>query len=388
MKITFAYDRGRTAKYLIVFFIAVALAMLVYRRVYIPKHTFNITRPSEGQLQLGIKGIGNVNALNIYPITAQTGGRIVQILADEGGWVKKGGLLVVMDGVDLPAQLAIAKANLSKAEFDIKVLDSELANQKARQTLLQLTFNRYKRLSDQGFAARSEFDQAQADLLGIQADMAATGARIKSAQAARLAASKGVRALREKIGRLKVYAPAAGYVISKEAEVGQNVLPSTPILRVVDPTSLWVEAKIDERLSAQVKPGQKAVITLRSQPGRQYAGVVKRIEAMSDAVTFERTIDIAFAKIPAPFFINEQAQVNISVKQYKNVLKIPLSAVSQQAGKTGLWLKRAGHAHFTAVKEIARNETEMAVVAIGQDAAIIMPDSHKKTLSEGMRVYP
>ncbi|GEM_PF-275208 len=374
-------------KYLIILIVTILLAVVVYFKIYIPKHTFNTIHPSVGELRVRVRGIGNVNALNIYSITAQTGGKILKILTDEGKWVKKGDLLIVMDGVDLPQQLGIAKADFVKSEYDVKALKSELKNQRAQKAFILITYNRYKRLNKQGFAARSEYDKARTDLKSIEAAIMATIARIESGKSGVMAASKSIKALQEKMARLKVYSPVDGYVIAKETEPGENILPSTPVLKIVDPKTLWVETKIDERISAQVRLFQKAVIILRSQPRRHYKGIVKRINAVSDAVTLERTIDVAFKTIPMPFFINEQAQVTINVRQYDNVVTIPFSVVVQKEGKIGMWIVVDDHAHFIPMDKAVRSETEMAVPDRYKHSFVIVPDPHKKPLKEGMRIY-
>lgn len=374
-------------KYSIVLALTAVLATVVYFKVYIPKHTFATLHPTTGQLQVSVQGIGNVNALNIYAITAQTGGKIDQILTDEGQQVNKGDLLVVMDGVDLPQQLAVARSNLLQAEYEVQALQGELDNQKAQETLLQITFTRYKKLNKQKFVTVAEYDKALAELQGIQAAIAATASRIDSARAGVVAAKKNIDALQEKIARLKVYAPVDGHVISREAEVAQYVQPSTQILQIVDPATLWVETKIDERISGQVKVGQQAEIILRSQPDRPYQGVVQRIDAMTDPVTLERTINVSFTTIPEPFFINEQARVIIAVQQYDNVVKVPLKVVLQKEGKPGMWVTRNGRAHWTAIDKLAASETELAMTQGTVETSVIIPAKGKKSLREGMRIY-
>ena len=374
-------------KYLILTGLVISIILVVYKKVFIPKHTFQTVHFTTGDLRVQVQGIGNVNALNIYAITAQTGGKILEILTDEGKWVKKGDLLLVVDGVDLPVQLEMAQASLAKAQQEVRALKAELNNQAARNNLLQKTFDRYAKLYKQKFVAKAEYDKAQADLQGIEATMAATRSRIESALAAVGIAKKNVEAVQEKVDRLKVYAPVDGYVITKGAEEFQYVSPATPVLKIVDPENLWVETKIDERVSSGIKLGQRAVIMLRSQPDRSYEGKVQRIDAMTDAVTLERTVNVAFDTIPKPFFINEQARVVIDVEQYSAVTKIPLSAVVQHEGKTGIWVARDGRAHFVPINKIAASETEMAVEKPSTNAPIIVPDRKKKSLREGMRVY-
>ncbi|MDQ7042124.1 MAG: biotin/lipoyl-binding protein, partial [Sulfurimonas sp.] len=125
-------------KYLIISLILALGIAVFYNKVYIPKTTYKTLTPQVGDLEVTIKGIGNVNALNIYSITAQSGGKILKILADDGDWVKKGDLLVVVDGVDLFEQLEIAKANIKKSSYDLKGAKAELKNLYAQKELLEI----------------------------------------------------------------------------------------------------------------------------------------------------------------------------------------------------------------------------------------------------------
>lgn len=374
-------------KYLIAIVSVAIIVGVFYIKVYIPKSTYETIKPTVGDLQVTVQGIGNVSALNIYSITAQTGGRILKLLVDDGAWVKKGDLLVVMDGVDLPQQLDVAKANLTKSTYDITASENELQNLKAQKELLQITYTRYAKLKEQGFASQSEYDKADAELKSVNANIAVAASRINSAKAALVIAEKNRDVIQTKIDRLKVLSPIDGYVISKNAEVAQNVLPSTPILMIVDPKTLWVETKIDERISSQIKVAQSATITLRSQPQKLYQGSVKRIVSMSDAVTLEREIDVAFETLPTPFYINEQAEVHIIVQNLSGVVKIPTKVVVQRDGKLGVWLVENSRAKFKVIEKVAQNETEIAISNIDKASHIIVPNTKKKPLSDGAKVH-
>jgi len=374
-------------KYLITLIIVAVAAVMFYNKVYIPKTTFETINPSVGDVKVSIRGIGNVNAKDIYAITAQTGGKILSINTDQGKWVKKGDLLIVMDGVDLPQQLDVAKATLQKANYDIKASIDELTNMKAQKELIATTYERYKKLKEQNFASQAEYDKAKTDYDSIIANISATKARIQSAKASKLIAEKNMDVIKAKIDRLKVYAPVDGYVISKEAQVAQNVVPSTPILKIVDPITLWVEAKVDERISSRILVGQSATITLRSQANQNYDGIVKRIDAMSDAVTLERTIAVGFNSIPKPFFINEQAEVSINIEIFNDVVKVPSSVVVQNGGKLGVWVVNDSHANFKVIDTIAQNEKEVGVKNLTKDTKIIVPNADKKPLKDGMKIH-
>jgi len=374
-------------KYLLILTGASLLAGLFYFKVYIPKTSYKVLSPKKGNLEISIHGIGNVNAQNIYNITTQSGGKILHIYTEEAEWVKKGDLLIEMDGVDLPDQKEIAKATLKKAEYELIASKSELQNQKIQKELSKKTYNRYTKLNEQGYAAQSEYDKAYADLQSINSLILVSKSHINSAKAQILLSQKSIKAINTKINNLKVYAPVDGYVITKDAEVTQNVLPTHIILKIVDASTLWVETKVDERVSGKVKIGQVANIILSSQPNRVYKGIVKRILPVSDMVTLEREVDVAFVNIPKPFYINEQAEIEIYTQNLKNILKIPMKVIVQNSGKIGVWILKDQHANFKEIKKIAQNTDFIAISNLNEKSLIIVPDSTKKPLSDGLRVY-
>lgn len=374
-------------KYLLILTGVSLLAGLFYFKVYIPKTSYKVLSPKKGNLEISIHGIGNVNAQNIYNITTQSGGKILHIYTEEAEWVKKGDLLIEMDGVDLPDQKEIAKATLKKAEYELIASKSELQNQKIQKELIKKTYNRYTKLNEQGYAAQSEYDKAYADLQSINSLILVSKSHINSAKAQILLSQKSIKAINTKINNLKVYAPVDGYVITKDAEVTQNVLPTHVILKIVDASTLWVETKVDERVSGKVKIGQVANIILSSQPNRVYKGIVKRILPVSDMVTLEREVDVAFVNIPKPFYINEQAEIEIYTQNLKNILKIPMKVIVQNSGKIGVWILKDQHANFKEIKKIAQNTDFIAISNLNEKSLIIVPDSTKKPLSDGLRVY-
>jgi len=374
-------------KYLLGTVIVAFAGVVFYKKVFIPKHTFATLKPVQGDLQESVEGMGNVGALRTYTITAQTGGKILKLFADNGSWVKKGDLLIEIDAVDLPAQIDAAHASLTKANYDTQASQSELENQKAQKALVQITYDRYKKLYEKGFASKAEYDKASADLHSIDALMAATASRIDAAKSAATVARKNLDALGIKTNRLSVYAPADGYIVSKGAEVAQSVSSSTPIFTLIDPTTLWVKTTIDERISTNIRPSQSAFITLRSQPDKPYIGVVQRISATSDPITLEREVDVAFTTIPKPFYINEQAKVSVLVKNHADVLTILSTAVVQKDKHTGIWILQNAHAHFVEANITAQNDTQIALSNVDKNTQIIIPDAAKKALSEGMKIY-
>jgi len=374
-------------KYAVVILLVAALVALFYNRVYIPKTTYKTVKPVYGDMHTEVFGVGNVGAKYTYNITAQTGGKITKILTDEGKWVKKGDLLVTIDSVDVPQLLEEAKILVKKAVSELTATQKEMASLQAQKVLAKITYIRYARLKEQSFASKAEYDKAKADLGVIDAQIEATKAHIESAKMEVERAKRNVKALKEKLSRYTIYAPVDGYVIDREAEVAQTVLPSQTILQIVSPKDVWVRTYIDESIAGNVKVGQKARIILRSQGERQFEGRVSHIVPKSDAVTEEREVDVTFEKLPEPFFINEQAKVSIASKHYTGVVKVPLRALSYYNGKSGVWVKESGKAHFIPLTIIARGSRFAAVKGIEEDRVILIESEKKKPLKEGSSVH-
>jgi RND family efflux transporter MFP subunit len=375
-------------KYTLIAAAIIAGGVLFYKKVYVVKSTFEMTQPTKGDLKVSIRGIGNVDAKNIYAITAQSGGRIEEIHFDEGMWVKKGDLLLSIDAVELPSLLGEAKASLKKASHEASSTKENTLSLEAQNVLLEATHERYKKLLEQKFVSQAEYDKAKSDLDNIKAQINSQRAKIASAASEEQRMQKNIEALQTKLERLKVYAPVNGYIISKEAEKASYVLPSTVIFKIVDPTTLWVRANIDERVAQSVKVGQNASIKLRSKPNEKLKGTLERVVAMSNAVTLEREVNIGFDTTPETFYINEQAEVAIQIATHKDVLKVPLKLLAKYEGKKGLWVAEGEKAYFKEVSVLAQNDEEAAIGSgIEMGAELLVTKINNKPLSDGMKIF-
>jgi len=287
----------------------------------------------------------------------------------------------------MKAKLAENRAAYKKALLEIEAAKKEYALSEERYKLALLTFERYDRLYQKKYVAQAEYDKAKTDMLTSEIQLQGNGVKISSGEAEAAGLLHGIQRTEATLKTLQIRSPIDGYVLAKEAETSETVMPSQPILRIVDTETLWIRAYIDERISGDIRTGQRARITLRSQPGRPFSGHVRRINTMSDAVTGERVVEIIFDEIPMPFFINEQAEVRIRVKTIANALKIPVSLIVTNGGEKGVWIISDKAAHFQTLEIAAQSDDEAAVGSgIDENSRIILPEARKKTLHEGMSI--
>lgn len=373
-------------KYLAIIALVAVGGAIFYNKVYIPKTTYAKESVKVEDMAIEISGIGTLDAQNIYRVSAGVNTKLLEMHFEAGEWVKKGELLAKLDSVDMPVALSQSKISVTKSRSELTALQKELESLKAQKHLALITFKRYEKLRKQSYASQSEYDKAAADLDVVEAQMKSTQAHIASARIAITLSQKSVKALEEKLARFEVYAPIDGLIIAKTAEVSTSVLAPQTLYEIVDTQDVWVKAYVDESISGDVKVGDKAEIKLRSQSQKSYSAYVKRIAPLSDAVTQEREINVAFDVLPLPFYLNEQAEVSVATRVIKDAHTIPAKAIVYTENGSGVWVLENAKAHFVEGDVIAISHGRVALSNLKKDATLLLVDAKNRPLKEGMDI--
>ncbi len=219
----------------------------------------------------------------------------------------------------------------------------------ARRALATANTRRNQDLARQNFISAGALEaklqeQASADaaLQSAQANLAGAGQDLTRLKADR-------DALAQQRSTVRLLAPFDAVVTSRDAEAGSIVVAGQPVLRLIDPASLWVTLRVDQGRSAGLATGLKGGIVLRSQPRTALPGQVARIELLADSVTEERIAQIAFTQPPAGVSVGEMAEVTLQLPATAPALLLPNAAVQHQQGQTGVWRLRDGKPEFVPV---------------------------------------
>ncbi len=308
-----------------------------------------VARAESGPLEQRVFGIGTVEARYVYTIGPTQPGRIARLLADQGDAVKAGQLLGEMDPVDLDERIAAAEAAREKSGGARAVAKAQVEQAKNRYDLAAANAERYARLRDSATisaelaeAKVADADLAKAVLTGAEAALRIAGQEIEKAAA-------DLQSLRVQKNYLRLVSRYDGVVVSRDAEPGSTVVAGQSVLKVVDPKTLWIRARVDQADAGAIAPGQEVLITLRSLGQHALKGKVSRIEMLGDSVTVERVVDIDFTG-DAPLRLGELAEVTINTAPAKNALHVPAAAVKKADGKTGIWKIEGGKTVFCAVQ--------------------------------------
>jgi HlyD family secretion protein len=277
---------------------------------------------TEGQATTLLSATGYVEAERKADLSPKITSRITALNVTEGTRVKKDDVIARLDSTDLDAQLAEAQANWVNAQADL---------------------TRQKSLYDQGLNPKSALDVA------VAAE-AATRARVRYVEAL--------------MDYTIIRAPFAGVITAKRAFVGEAVSPfgSSPsgggsggaIVTIVEFSSLYVGADVNEANLSKLSKDQPAEITLDAVPDKVYQGRLRQIVPAADRQKATVRVKVAFLDPDDHVLPDLSARVAFTSaptqgKQAHPRIVVPKSALATVDGRTGVYRVVDGRAVFTPV---------------------------------------
>ena len=199
-----------------------------------------------------IKIGGTVIPYREVTLSAQVPGRIQYIAGSEGDYFQKNNLLLSIDDDDLVAKRRAALAALANAE-------SGLRNARVQYSR-ELIAPRSESLSAlPGMGLPNLFDNVftrnMGNSMGVgnsdierYGDLYSSGAQVKNAESAVLAARSALEELDAKLRDARAIAPFDGKLVRKMVEEGDTVQPGTPLLKFAHTQYLRIQAEVPARL--------------------------------------------------------------------------------------------------------------------------------------------
>jgi cobalt-zinc-cadmium efflux system membrane fusion protein len=186
-------------------------------------------------------------------IAARVPGRIAEVHFKEGERVKKGALLAVLES----GELARARATLGAAQA------------KARSA--RLNADRLANVAKKGLASGQEVANANAEAEAIEAE-----ARAARQALVAFGVDEGSGA------RIDLRAPVGGFVLSRDATLGQSVGAEHVITTIADLDRAYFVARVFEKDLARVRTGAAAEVRLNAYPNDVFEGVVETVGRQLD----------------------------------------------------------------------------------------------------------
>lgn len=313
-------------------------------------------------------------------------------LVEEGREVKAGDLLVSFDTSDRQRELErrrsdrdAAAERLEKRRREATLQEHEealrLAEAEARERTAQMKVGRPEELVSDKDARLAELD------LRLAAGEASFVRRQKAARTASLAAELAVLAeevhraelrvaeLEAGIAAMRVTAPRAGTVIyvtdwqGDKRKVGDSIWYADKLLELPDLDLMAARCEADEEDMARLLAGQRAILRLDAHPDTEYEGRVRAVRSTLQPRPSQPQLKVVRLEVDLErtdrlrMRPGMRVRGEVEVERARDVLTIPLDAVSVRDG--GAWVTRRAWGVRTQVPVSlgARNSTRIQVVA-------------------------
>jgi len=248
-----------------------------------------------------------IEAVYQSTVSAQTSGRITEVLVDVDDYVTKGDVLVRFRDKEQRAALKAAQARAEEARS---------------------SFNRVKDLIERKLVSKAEYDKAEAAL--------------KSANA-------GLEQAQEQLEHTVVRAPYSGIVVKRHVEPGESANPGQPLMTGLSLENLRAIAEVPQSHIDSVRKLGRARVILTTQNDLSVEGTKLTISPYADPVshTFNVRVDLPegqhgvypgmFAKVA--FVTGEEEQ-----------LLIPAEAVVHRSEVTGVYVIDGSRISFRQIR--------------------------------------
>ena len=280
---------------LILIFIIVATSIII---LYI---RWTERKPPENILMIS----GNIEAHESI-VAFKVQGRLDELLVEEGQYVHKGDLIARLDREDYAQQIRVDEATVSsrQSELDLALAGSRIQQIKAAEQavldaqadleLKKIEFHRNQALFERNAVSAEARDIADTNLKRAQATYERNnqtynelleGTRkeqIAINRASVHTARQNLDLSRVRLAYTSLYAPKTGVVTVQQAELGEVMLPGTPVVTIADIDHLWLRGYVSETDLGRVRWGQSATVKTDTFPGKTYKGRVSFISSEAE----------------------------------------------------------------------------------------------------------
>lgn len=281
--------------------------------------TYSTVAVGKGNIAAQVTANGTLSARGTVLVGAQVSGRVVELHADFNDKVKKGQLIAKLDPQVLQAQidqssasLALAAANVNKAQVAVADADRQLKRQKTLQEQQLVAGATVE-------SAEVAYDTARAALLAAKASSAQAQANLSQAKL--------------NLSYATIYSPVDGVVLSRAVDVGQTVAASlsAPTLFTIaeDLARMQIDTAVAEADVGRLTEGMKAQFTVDAFSGKTFEGVVRQVRnaptTTSGVVTYDAVIDVENPELQLRPGMT--ANVTFVLQQVADAVKIPNAAL-------------------------------------------------------------
>ena len=330
---------------------------------------------------------GYVKSRQQARIGARATGRIEQVNVEEGSKVKAHDVLAMLEHADLDASLDAVKATAARSRSELLEQDVEIQR---TQKILER--------SQRSFAAKT-IAAAEFEADGFQ--HAGAVARKSSLEAALQLVEARVKEAEQLVENMFVRAPFAGTVISKDAELGESIMPGGmgeasgrgSVVTLADLDRLEVECDVKEDFISRVTAGQLSEVAVDAVPDRRYQGKVRKIIPMGDRAraTVKVLVEILdaderlFPDMSSTVYFLSSA-IEEQSRNEKSRIFCPNDALHTEGAERFVWIVSSDDRLKRVIVEVGEEKEDRSEILSGLSGGEKVVVSLPKELKEGILV--
>jgi len=303
------------------------------------KTSVTVAKSSLQSITETVSASGTIQPEVEVKISPDVPGEIIELHIEEGDSVK----------VEESA-LERSTANLNQQRANQASAEARLSQSEAEFVRAQKEFERNQTLYNEKVISDSEYEAAQASYTVAQQELESSRQGAQAARFTVASSQASVNEAQENLSLTSVFAPMNGIVSKLSVEKGERVvgtsqMAGTEMLRIADLNRMEVRVDVNENDIIRVAVGDTAIIDVDaySYTGKKFKGLVTQIantakdKVSEDAVTeFEVRVrvlnesysDLLEEKGSSPFRPGMTASVDIITMEKRDILTVPLSAVT------------------------------------------------------------
>ncbi|MET4805012.1 HlyD family efflux transporter periplasmic adaptor subunit [Limibacillus sp. MBR-115] len=258
-------------------------------------------------------------------VALKFGGRIAEVLADEGQMVAAGDIIAQIESTELEAQIRAAEASTRQAEQELAQAKALVAQREGEVTLAKAELKRTETLFTRGYAAGEKLDQRRSQEITAVAALNTARAQVAAAEAAIEASEARVAALKANLADYTLIAPRSGRVQYRLAQPGEVLAAGGKVISLLDLTDVYMDVYLPTDDAGRLRFGAEARLILDAAP--QYVIPAYVTFVASEAQFTPKYVETESEREKLMFRVKLQIPVEI-LSRYQDVVKTGVPGVA------------------------------------------------------------
>ena len=302
-------------------------------------------------------------------LDAIEGGRVEQVLVEDGTLVEAGDPIALLSNTNLQLEVLGREAAVTEQLNNMRTLELQLEQNRLshKRNLVEIDYQiirlnrgiaRQTELAEKELVSQSTVDELQDELnyyvnrREVTLESQATDTRMQAQQLRQLRDAgdqlqAGLGFARKNLGDLNVRAPLSGKLSGFNIEVGESIVRGGRLGQIDDPDGYKLNVRIDEFYLGRVDIGQAATAT---HDGHDLELQIAKIYPQVNEGQFE--VDMMFADEPIGLRRGQTLQLRLTLGDNADAVLIPNGSFYQETGGNWVFVVAANGAE--AVKRSVR----------------------------------